>query len=404
MLSETTMTSLISRRNQYLFVGGNGISIIGTALYTFAISLYVLNTTGSSQQFAITLALGVMPRVLLAPVAGVILDRANKKRIAVMMDIANVLWMAILLLLPTLSIASIYAITFCINVTTVFYSMAFEVMKPFMVMPEELVSLNGVSKVIDGVASVAAPLMGGVLILSIPIRTFIWMNALSFGVSAICTMLMQLQGESAPIRQNFGVALREGFAYLNADANMRHMFLVFVSLNFYLGVAVEVPIPVILNQIFKVTPKAYGFVNSGFPIGLILGALTLERLSGHQKIWHLLKCMNALMTLILFSMALPLLGFLEIAVVPYYFTLMTALGFCISYVDIPIMIYLQTEVPEAVRGRVLGIVMSLVKLVLPVGLVLSGIIIARIPAAYVVLIGAIVALLTSIAIRHMKSD
>ncbi|MDN5299289.1 MAG: hypothetical protein PWP51_1842, partial [Clostridiales bacterium] len=61
MLSETTMTPLISRRNQYLFVGGNGISIIGTALYTFAISLYVLNTTGSSQQFAITLALGVMP-------------------------------------------------------------------------------------------------------------------------------------------------------------------------------------------------------------------------------------------------------------------------------------------------------------------------------------------------------
>ncbi|MBS7525546.1 MFS transporter [Fusibacter paucivorans] len=406
MLSETAITPLISRRNQYLFIGGNGISIIGTALYTFAISLYVLNTTGSSQQFAITLALGVMPRVLLSPIAGVILDRTDKKRMAVIMDIVNIIWMAILLALPTLSITAIYAVTFGVNVTSVFYGMASEIMKPMIVMPEELIHLNGVAKVIDGLASVVAPLMGGVLILSMSIKTFILANAVSFGISAVCTAAMQLRREAEKTHeiQRFGTALKEGIAYLFADTNMRYMFLVFLNLNFYLGIAVEVPIPVILNQIFEVTPKAYGFVNSGFPIGLVIGALMLERFNPHMQIWCLLKRMNALMTLVIVCMALPLIGVFQIAVTPYYFTLMTALGFCISYVDITIMVYLQTEVPAAIRGRVLGIMMSFVKLILPIGLVLSGILTARMPVAYVVLMGAAVAFVTNVMIRNVKSS
>ena len=66
--------------NIALYTIGSLISHFGSAIYAFAIGLYVLKITGSSLSFATTLAFGVIPVILLSPFAGVIVDRFNRKK------------------------------------------------------------------------------------------------------------------------------------------------------------------------------------------------------------------------------------------------------------------------------------------------------------------------------------
>ncbi|MFP4662514.1 MAG: MFS transporter, partial [Halanaerobiales bacterium] len=75
--------------NLYLFLSGKFISVFGSAIYAFAVGLYLLKTTGSGLTFAVNIVLYTIPMVLLNPVAGVIADRINKKFVVVGSDLLN---------------------------------------------------------------------------------------------------------------------------------------------------------------------------------------------------------------------------------------------------------------------------------------------------------------------------
>lgn len=80
-------TMLYDKRNFLLFITGKGVSVLGASIYNFAISLYVLNLTGSALSFATNLLLGILPIVVFSPVAGVIVDRFDKKSLIIAMDL-----------------------------------------------------------------------------------------------------------------------------------------------------------------------------------------------------------------------------------------------------------------------------------------------------------------------------
>jgi MFS family permease len=68
------------RKNIILLLLGQSVSLFGTSIYTFAISLYILSTTGSGFNFSLSLALGTLPGVLFSPISGVIADRFDRKK------------------------------------------------------------------------------------------------------------------------------------------------------------------------------------------------------------------------------------------------------------------------------------------------------------------------------------
>lgn len=68
------------RSNFILYFAGNLMSLFGSAIYTFAIGLYVLKTTNSGISFAATLVMGTLPVILFNPFAGALADKFDKKR------------------------------------------------------------------------------------------------------------------------------------------------------------------------------------------------------------------------------------------------------------------------------------------------------------------------------------
>jgi predicted MFS family arabinose efflux permease len=111
--------------------------------------------------------------------------------------------------------------------------------------------------------------------------------------------------------------------------------------------------------------------------------------------------MNILLSVLILLTALPLFISFSKGLSFFYFILMLGIGIAISLIDVPIMVYMQTEVPTEVRARVLSVAMSIVKLVLPFGLLLSGLLIERMPIVYIIIMGAGITATTAFCMRNM---
>lgn len=78
------------------------------------------------------------------------------------------------------------------------------------------------------------------------------------------------------------------------------------------------------------------------------------------------------------------------------------MGVFISFIDIPILTYLQTKTASDYMGRVMGIVMSVVKMTTPVAYIVSGILLDMVKARYVVLIGSLICFFYFLYIRKKQ--
>lgn len=405
------------KTNFWLYMTGKGVSIFGSSIYSFAIGLYVLKLTGSALGYATTLMLSIVPMILISPLAGVLADRLPKKQLVVGMDIANgILFLLLYAFSSTnaLSLGIIYATTVLLNIFTTFFGIGMEAAKPALVTREKLVKLNATGKLIDSSSSILAPMLGGIIFALIDIRVFILFNGVSFILSAITECFIDYNFNATPIaiepenlpnasphetKGGFLSSLKEGWSTFIGSKLLMELFFIFVALNFVLGFSVNVPGPYIINALLGLSPKAFGLINGLFPIGLIIGTLTVEAMMKRFQYKKLLIAMNVFIAILAMAVGLPSLssGFqvAEPIYIVYFGILHFMMGVAIAYVDVPMMTLIQNEVPKEKLGRVLSIIMALVKVVLPVALLLSGALISMMPVILITLIGGIVSLLVS---------
>ncbi len=403
-------------KNMYLFASGKAVSILGSSIYTFAIGLYVLKITGSALNYATTLMLSIIPMVIISPIAGVVADRIPKKWLVVGMDLANGILFAVLYLYSitiTLDLATIYITTILLNIFTTFFGIGMESAKPSLVTSDRLIKLNSLSKLIDSSASILGPVIGGVVFALIDIRMFILFNAVSFVFSAITEWFIDYHLNQDKMEKaistnskskGFSKDLKEGWHFFSQNRSILELFFVFVSLNFLLGFSVNVPAPYIINQLLRMPSSSFGIINSMFPVGLILGTLTVEGVMRRVEFRKLLISMNAFIAILAGLIGLPIiLKLSNTNSLIFYSVIYVLMGIAIAYVDVPIMTILQNDIPKKLLGRVLSLIISMVKVILPVALIASGLLINIIPVTIIPVIGASFAFLYSMFLLNQLS-
>ena len=400
-------------KNLGLFIIGKLISVFGSAIYTFAIGLYVLKQTGSGFSFALTLFVGLIPTIIFSPVAGYMSDRFDKKKIVVSMDFANGMMFLILFLLTLkfeLNQPMIYISTFMTTVFTTFFGIAFEAAKPNLVADEKLMSINSLSKVIDSTALILAPVLGGLIFAFTDIKTFILINAVCFIFSAgIETMIDFNYNIKSTVEINddggFVEDIKDGLTYIRKSSEIVKMINVLVILNFFISFSVTVPLPYIINNLLNLSSNQYGIIQGAFPVGMILGAVAVGKII--EKIDYMKLLIFSSITL---SVAIALLGLplvladaSSLAYMIYYISIMVIFGIAISFIDVPILWLMQKSIPDNLRGKVLSISMSIVKLIAPLGLVISGMIINSVPVYIMTFAGGGILMLSNLMILNQKN-
>ncbi len=400
-------------KNLGLFIIGKLISVFGSAIYTFAIGLYVLKQTGSGFSFALTLFVGLIPTIIFSPVAGYMSDRFDKKKIVVFMDFANGMMFLILFMLTLkfeLNQPMIYISTFMTTVFTTFFGIAFEAAKPNLVADEKLMSINSLSKVIDSTALILAPVLGGLIFAFTDIQTFILINAVCFIFSAGIETMIDFNyniKSTAEINDDGGFVedIKDGLTYIRKSSEIVKMINVLVILNFFISFSVTVPLPYIINNLLNLSSNQYGIIQGAFPVGMILGAVVVGKII--EKIDYMKLLIFSSITL---SVAIALLGLpliladaSSLAYMIYYISIMVIFGIAISFIDVPILWLMQKSIPDNLRGKVLSISMSIVKLIAPLGLVISGMIINSVPVYIMTFAGGGILMLSNLMILNQKN-
>ncbi|PAB59093.1 MFS transporter [Anaeromicrobium sediminis] len=390
--------------NFIFFSLGKFISIFGTAIYTFAIGLYVLKLTGSGLNFATTLVLGIIPIIVFNPIGGVMADRFNKKNIVIFMDILNgILFLCLYFISRVygLNLIMIYISTFLTRTFTTIFATSFEVAIPNIVSDKKLVNINSASKIIDSLSSIMGPLIGGIVFAFMDIHMFILLNGISFILSALCEMLIDFRYNYVnKIEEKKDISLtkdmKEAFMYIKSEKNIINVFGLFIAINFFISVAITVPLPFIINNVLKLPSKSFGIIEGSFSMGVIIGAIFVYKIMEKFEYKEILMIMSISLSINMILVGIPVIRQVQLSGIfylIYYTTIMILFGVTISFIDIPFICMTQKYIPDEIRGRVLSIVISVGKVIAPIGLILSGILLNKIQP-YVLPIGGGLLLLT----------
>lgn len=376
-------------RNLLLYASAKTVSVFGTAIYNFAVSFYVLKVTGSALSFAITLMLGSLPMILIMPFAGVIIDKVDKKKLVVTMDLlCGVLMVSVFTasMVYGLSLPLIYATAFLLTVFSTFFGIGIEAAKPNIVSDKMLMNINSISKIIYSVSSILGPALGGMIFAFLDIRMFILINGITFILSGLAILLIDFtfnqtgeRGAEEPIQ--VWQDMREGYSYMSGRQELLWLFLILVFLNFFLTFSVTVPLPYIVNTILGMGSKTFGLIQAAFPMGMILGALVVKKLVERVAYSLIMKILSFVGGIAMMVTGIPVLidgGPLMNGV--FYGGIMFMFGVIVAFIDIPLSYFMQRNIPEEYRGRVMSLGISIGKTMVPVAMILSGMLLDVVPA------------------------
>ncbi|MDC2864412.1 MFS transporter [Bacillus sp. BP-3] len=394
-------------KNLFLYSTGKTVSIFGTAIYNFALGLYVLKLTGSALSFAVTLILGIIPMVIINPFAGVIADKVNKKKLVVCMDLLSGILLVLVYILCMkyeLNLLIIYVTTFLLTVFTTFFGIGLEAAKPNIVSEKMLMNINSISKIIDSVSLIMGPMLGGIVFAIFDIRTFIILNGISFILSGLSMMFIhfklfnfQTNEDHSGVKIHLISDIKDGFNFLFERKSIKSMFTILILINFFLGFAVTVPLPYMINTVLKLGSKEFGMIQGAFPMGMILGALLVKKIIERISYSILLKYVSFALAICMILLGVPVmlksLQLNSIVFTCYFIVVLFLFGLFITLIDIPLAYFMQKEIPDEYRGRVLSIGISITKIMLPIAMISSGALLNILPSYVMPVAGGMLFLL-----------
>lgn len=268
---------------------GQVVSLLGTGMTNFAIGVWIYQETGEASAFTWAMVAFFAPSVLFSPIAGVIVDRANRRLVMIVSDLiagfVTIAWVG-LLVFADLQLWQIYIGNFIAGAANAFqfpaYSAAISVMLP----KEQYGRAAGMQSLAQAASGILAPVFGGALlgviglsgIMAIDVVTFV------FAVGALLIVFIP-QPEAITKRGNFWQDLVYGFEYIFKRPSLLGLQLVFFSINFLAMFGIAVMVPMILARTNN-NELLLGSVQSIGAFGGVAGGLLLSIWGGPKRKVH----------------------------------------------------------------------------------------------------------------------
>ena len=186
---------LLKTRNFSLLFWGQMTSQIGDSLNRVALLWFVYQLTGSAMKMVMIGLLQTIPPLVLGPLIGVYLDRANKKSVMVWVDVARTLLVLLIPLLYTideLTLERLYVSVFLLAVVSTIFGPALSSSVPQIVRRDQLTAANALLQSTANIGLLIGPLISGVGIALIGSQNVLYVNAVTFFVSALCLIGVHL--------------------------------------------------------------------------------------------------------------------------------------------------------------------------------------------------------------------
>lgn len=274
-------SNLVKNKNFLLLIAGKFISVFGTQIQDFALSLYVLKITGSATKFASVLAVTILPQIILGPICGVFVDWLDRRKLMIVLDIisaAIVMYMGVIYKANgSLTMGYIYFAVIALSVVSLIYSSAAGAVVPCIVEKEELLNANSVNSAALSVPEIASPLISGLIYGIFGLFPVILINSISFLISALCEVFMHIpkvrkESTSFNLKQ-FKDDFKEGILFIKSKKFMLKLVICAFVINFALSPAFSVGLTYIGKKVLLLSDSTMGILFSVSSLGTIVGSI-----------------------------------------------------------------------------------------------------------------------------------
>lgn len=271
-------------KNFIIIIIGQIISLFGSAIQRFSLSLYLLEVTGSAGTFANILAFSMLPYVICAPIAGVLADRINRKKIMVYLDFISsgiIGGYAFLLLTGKDSTALIAVVMFLLSVTYTLYAPSVSAVLPQVVSEDNLMRANGVVSQVSSLANFLGPILAGILYGVFGITFIVIINGISFFLSAILELFLDVSDIAKKNKYRFSYwnsvkEMGQTFQYLKKEKKVVLATIGSYGLsNISFSPAFTIVAPFVINVSLAMPSSVYGAMEGFIVLGMILGGLMI---------------------------------------------------------------------------------------------------------------------------------
>jgi len=273
--------SALAIRNYRLYLTGALISNTGTWMQRVAQDWLVLQLThGSAAALGITTGLQFLPVLLVTPVAGVIVDRANKRRMLIATQVflgLTALALGLLDITGVVTVEAVYVIALLLGVGAAFDTPTRQAFVGEMVGRDELANAVGLNSASFNAARIIGPGLAGLLIVWVGTGPVFLVNAASFVAVVIAQLLMDTSAlHPSPPADRAPGQLREGLRYIRRRRDLV-LILVVVGTVGTFGFNFQMTTALMATQVFHKGAGEYGLLGSIMAVGSLTGALIAAR-------------------------------------------------------------------------------------------------------------------------------
>lgn len=371
----------LMNKNFFLLWQGQFVSRLGSQAFTIAMMFWLKHATGSATLMGTIMMLSMLPMVILSPFGGTFADLHSRRRIIIVCDIiygTAVLSLAFLMFLrPDQTAAIIVWLTVVAvvsGVVSAFFHPAVIAAVPSIVPTDKVAAANSFNEGTFQVSTLIGQGVGGVLFRLLGAPVLFLIDGLTFLYSALSetfiTIPQTLPEKKASWREElhrFGAETFEGMRYVWRRTGLRNLFVASALLNFF-AMPFLVLLPFYVEDVLGKSSDWYGFFMAGYGGGSLVGYVLYGslRISGRARSRLLIVC------LILFSFCLVVFGlsrrpFLSLG-------MMIMAGILGGIYNVAAMTLIQLSTPADFRGRMFGLLHTVVMGLSPISMGLAGVV------------------------------
>ncbi len=366
------------------------ISSLGSSMFNFALSLYVLDLTGSSAIFSLVLSAAILPSVIVNLIGGVLIDRFSKKQILILAEILSgvltIMFFTLFLSYPeNIGLFVVFAIL--LSVVQSFFILAIQASIPEIVNVEKVAAANSILQIINSMLMIVGPVIGALAYTAFGMKHVIWLNGASFIVGGIVMVFLkfrQMQREEGE-RSRYWSEVKKSFTYLKEEPVLKFLLWMLVTINFLFVPMMLLVIPYINYHVLQVSGMQLAIIEGSFGLGAMLGGIYISFRKNTSVFIRNAFLLLGLQCFLLLCLLFPILfeGADKNAITLGFSLLLVILGSINMIQNIPLFTYFQLRIPDHLRGRVLGLINVGILLSTPLGLWVYGVLLENFDWYYI---------------------
>lgn len=381
------MLRALSHKNYRLFFSGQSISLIGTWMTRIATSWLVYRLTGSALLLGLVGFAGQIPSFLLAPFAGVLVDRWNRHHLLVITQVCALLQSLAMALLTMLGLIKMWHVIVLSIVQGVINAFDMPARQAFVVelveKRDDLANAIALNSSMVNAARLLGPSIGGVVIAAVGEGWCFMIDAISYlaVIASLLAMKITARMWQPTNDANILQQIREGWNYAARFAPIRNI-LILLALVSLVGMPYTVLMPIFANEVLRGGPNTLGLLMAASGVGALIGAMFLAARKSVLGLGKFIPLMAAV-----FGAGLIAFSFTRVLWLSLILMIVTGLGFMVQMAVSNTV--LQTIVDEDKRGRVMSFYTMAFMGTAPFGSLLAGSVADHIGAPHTLMFGGL---------------